>query len=150
MQGNEARDEASGNKSSRAETPSLPAGIASDGHGGFVIENLDSFCQAVSLNNSLNILNDEPEELMEIGDEEVIIEVAMDSAAVNNVAQKDLVPYMARHSGPSIPVSYRGSTTWHCFTTPKASTPRPSPFTDAPLRSGRRPSMPAIPRSPPA
>jgi hypothetical protein len=77
-----------------SDEATLPAGIARDGRGGFVLEDLDSFCQAVSVDNAGNVLDDECEELMEVGDEEMVIEVAIDSAAVANVAQKDIVPYI--------------------------------------------------------
>ena len=77
-----------------AKQAALPPGITSDGEGGFILENLESFCEAVSLSESLNVLDDEVEELMEVGDEEIVIEVALDSAAVANVAQSGIVPYI--------------------------------------------------------
>ena len=82
------------------DTKYLPDGLRVASHGpqgekSFVIHDLEAFCSSVTVDNSISVLDDYDQAIMPCEDDEVIVEVTMDSVSIDHVMNDKEAPYIA-------------------------------------------------------
>jgi hypothetical protein len=82
------------------DTKYLPDGLRVVSHGpqgekSFVIHDLEAFCSSVTVDNSISVLDDYDQAIMPCEDDEVIVEVTMDSGSIDHVMNDEEAPYIA-------------------------------------------------------